>query len=96
MDFAAKLSAQVSSMQAAFGAYAPTVKHHSLVLNRQQQRIDELVDANNKKDVTIGELEESRVRMAEEHERAISRMADTIEEHERRIIEMQQIIGIRN
>lgn len=82
-NFAAKLHAHISSMQAGFGAYAQTVKYHSLMLKHQQKRIDDLEDSNHKKDVIISRLEESRVRMSdtiEEHERFTARV---VEEHEK-------------
>lgn len=38
----ADLQEQISSMQAGFHAYSHAVQHHSLMLNRQQERITEL------------------------------------------------------
>lgn len=95
MYSAAGLHVQIASMKAGFSAYTQAVKHHSLMLNRQQHRIDELEDSNKKKDATISGLEESRVKMAEEHEEARVRMTAAIEDMERRMNEMQQNNGTK-
>lgn len=95
LNLAAKLNAQMSNMQAGFGAYAKTVKYHSLMMNLQQQRIDELENSNRKKDTIIGELEEARFRMAEEHEDTRARMSVAIQDLERRVNEMQQNTGTK-
>lgn len=51
-------------MQVGFSVYAQAVKHHSLLLGRLQNRIQELEETNTKKDVKINELEEDKLEMA--------------------------------
>lgn len=72
----------MSGLSGGFGAYAQTVKHHSLLLRNQAQRIDYLEDANAHKDTTICELENEG-----------TFMAARIEALERQVEELQTVLG---